>query len=81
MKTIRPIDFSKPSEVALHDKIVSNVTQLLELKSRNLTTPVCNPQENELILRRISSLDRQIDALVCDLYGLTDEEKMLVNNL
>ncbi len=36
------------------------------------------PQEQELVKREIESTDRQIDALVYELYGLTEEEIKIV---
>lgn len=72
---IRPIDFSNKIDVEIHDKIVHNVEQLLDL-NKQLPT-ITNPQKRELTQRRISSLDRQIDTLVYDLYGLTEEERQL----
>jgi hypothetical protein len=36
------------------------------------------PQEQELVKREIESTDRQIDALVYELYGLTEEEIRIV---
>lgn len=32
------------------------------------------PQEQEMLRREVESTDRQIDQLVYELYGLTDEE-------
>ncbi|MBN2116646.1 MAG: hypothetical protein JW730_08750 [Anaerolineales bacterium] len=36
------------------------------------------PQEQELVKREIESTDRQIDTLVYELYGLTEEEIRIV---
>jgi hypothetical protein len=36
------------------------------------------PQEKEMIRREIESMDRAIDALVYELYGLTEDEIMIV---
>ena len=38
------------------------------------------PQEQELVKREIESTDRQIDALVYELYGLTEEEIRIVES-
>jgi hypothetical protein len=36
------------------------------------------PQEQEMVKREIESTDRQIDRLVYELYGLTEEEIKIV---
>ena len=36
------------------------------------------PQEKEMLKREIAATDRQIDALVYELYGLTEEEIRIV---
>ncbi len=56
--------------------------QVEELIAANDRLPsLTNPQESELIQRRIGHLDRQIDSLVYDLYGLTDEERKLCDEI
>jgi hypothetical protein len=36
------------------------------------------PYEQESIQRQIAATDKHIDALVCELYGLTEEEARIV---
>ncbi len=36
------------------------------------------PHEQESIQRQIAATDRQIDELVCELYGLTEDEIRIV---
>ena len=74
---IPPIDFTNPAEKAQHDRIVAAVTELLALNRRLQTETFFNPQERVVLERRAASLDRQIDDLVFDLYGLTPEERAL----
>ncbi|GHC46821.1 Eco57I restriction-modification methylase domain-containing protein [Roseibacillus persicicus] len=73
---IRPIDFSNPSDVVLHDKLVSHVESMLGLHKK------LQEEQNPQILRRIESdianTDRQIDRLVYQLYDLTPEEIAIV---
>ena len=69
---IRAINFSNPSEKAAHDKMVSLVERMLELHRRLPATRM--PQEKEMIQREIEATDAQIDRLVYELYGLTEEE-------
>ena len=68
--------FSDPADVARHDRLVELVQTMLDLH-RQLST---SGQEHErtLISRRIEATDRQIDRLVYELYGLTEEEIELV---
>jgi hypothetical protein len=70
----RPINFSDPADKARHDKMVLLVERMLELHKRNPRTP----QEQEMVKREIESTDRRIDALVYELYGLTEEEIRIV---
>ena len=71
---IRTINFSDPAEKATHDKLVSLVERMLALHRRFARTP----QEKEMIQREIESTDGQIDRLVYELYGLTEEEIKIV---
>jgi len=73
---IRTIDLSNPADVARHDRMVVLVQSMLDLH-RQLSTP--GPEhERTLLARRIEATDRQIDRLVYELYGLTEEEIELV---
>jgi len=71
---IRTIDFANPADVKRHDQMVALVTRMLELHKRVPSTP----QEAEQVAREIESTDRQIDRLVYELYGLTEDEIKIV---
>ncbi|HLO17804.1 MAG TPA: TaqI-like C-terminal specificity domain-containing protein [Anaerolineales bacterium] len=71
---VHHINFSAPADKRQHDKMVSLVERMLELHKRNPHTP----QEQKMVKREIESTDRQIDALVYELYGLTEEEIKIV---
>ncbi len=71
---IRTIDFSDKKDSELYDKMVIFVNKMISLHRKNLTTPF----ERESLLREIAATDRQIDALVYELYGLTEEEIKIV---
>ena len=71
---IRTINFSDPAEKAAHDKMVSLVERMLSLRKQSPRTP----QEQEMVQREIESTDSQIDRLVYELYGLTEEEVRIV---
>jgi hypothetical protein len=69
---IRTIDFSDPADVARHDRMVSLVEQMLVLHKQ--LPEAGTPHEKTALERRIEATDGQIDALVYELYGLTEEE-------
>jgi hypothetical protein len=66
---IRTIDFSDPADAARHDRMVSLNRQLKEART---------PHEQTGLQRQIEATDGQIDALVYELYGLTEEEIKIV---
>jgi hypothetical protein len=70
------ITLSKTSDKTQHDKLVSFVDQMLNLKKREHSETV--PQTKTMISRQIQAVDKQIDALVYELYGLTEEEIRVV---
>ncbi|MEA3487749.1 MAG: DNA methyltransferase [Euryarchaeota archaeon] len=73
---IRTLDFSNPTEKAQHDKLVTLVETMLELHKKHHETRM--DRDKELYERQIKIVDAQIDRLVYDLYGLTDEEVKVV---
>ncbi|KAF5435064.1 Type I restriction-modification system, DNA methylase subunit, partial [Candidatus Methanophagaceae archaeon] len=73
---VRTIDFSNPEEVAQHDKLVALVDNMLELQKKHRDARM--EQDKELYGRQIKLVDAQIDRLVYDLYGLTEEEMKVV---
>ncbi|MDY6823893.1 MAG: TaqI-like C-terminal specificity domain-containing protein [Thermodesulfobacteriota bacterium] len=73
---IRTIDFDDQADVDRHDRMVALVEQMLNLHQR-LNAAKTAP-EKEVLTRQIQTTDRQIDQLVYELYGLTDEEIQLV---
>lgn len=64
------INFEISNQKSLHDKLVILVNNILTLHKRTSATP----QEQEQLTREIATIDDQIDKLVYQLYGLTDEE-------
>lgn len=73
---IRTINFDDPADVARHDRMVTLVVQMLQLHRDSETART--PQSKELIKRQIEATDQQIDALVYELYGLTEDEIRIV---
>ncbi len=69
---IYTIDFDNPDDKARHDRMVTLVTEMLELHKH--LSQAKTDQEKRLIMQEIESTDRQIDSLVYGLYGLTADE-------
>ncbi len=69
---IRTIDFSDTEEAARHDRMVGLVERMLGLHERLAEARI--ERERTVIGHRISATDRQIDRLVYELYGLTEDE-------
>ena len=55
-----------------HDQMVSLVERMLELHRKLAAASI--PDDKKLYQRQVKATDRQIDALVYELYGLTEEE-------
>ena len=73
---IRTIDFSNPAEKVQHDKLVAQVDSMLELQKKYHEART--ERDKELYERQIKIVDAQIDRLVYDLYGLTEEEIRII---
>jgi len=73
---VQAIDLDSATHKQLHDRIVRLVDQMLTLKkslqSKDFDT------EREPIERQIKATDAQIDRLVYELYGLTEDEIAIV---
>ncbi|MGB7000748.1 MAG: N-6 DNA methylase, partial [Halobacteriota archaeon] len=73
---IRTINFDDPAEKAQHDKLVAFVESMLGLQKKYHDARM--ERDKELYERQIKMVDTQIDGLVYDLYGLTEEEVKVV---
>ena len=73
---IRTIDFNNPSEKAIHDKLVSFVDLMLDLHKKKNSLPLS--AEREKIEREITITDEQIDEIAYGLYGMTYEERQII---
>ena len=76
---LRAIDFADPQDVARHDHMVSLVDSMLSLHKQ--LQEARTPHEQTALQRHIEATDRQIDALVYELYGLTEEEIRIVEGI
>ena len=69
---IRTINFDDPADVARHDNVVGLVERMLALHQKLAAAAIL--ADKQLYQRQVEATDRQIDALVYELYGLTEEE-------
>lgn len=75
---VRTIDFNNPSEKAQHDQIVLLVERMLDLHKQLAEAKI--PQAKTMMQRQIEATDRQIDNLVYELYGLSEDEIKIVES-
>ena len=73
---IHSINFDDPESASKHDEIVKLVETMLKLNIN--INKARTPQSKELIQRQIDATDKQINKLVYELYGLTDDEIKIV---
>ena len=73
---IYPINLSNSTDKARHDKIVALVEQMLVAKKQLAAAQ--SDKDKDFYTHRCDGLDRQIDALVYDLYALTPAEIKIV---
>ena len=72
---IRAIDFDNLADIAMHDRMVELVDEMLE---RNKKLPSLTGEGRKIAERVIETVDSEIDALVYRLYGLSDDEVAIV---
>jgi len=73
---IHTTNFDDPNEKAKHDELVALVDNMLELQKKYHEARM--ERDKELYERQIKIVDAQIDQMVYDLYGLTEEEVKVV---
>jgi hypothetical protein len=73
---IRTINPNDPADIARHSRMVSLVTQMLDLNKKLQDARL--EQERTMLSRQIEATDGAIDMLVYELYGLTEEEIAIV---
>ena len=73
---IRPIDPADKTGETLYRRMVDSVSKILDLHKQLATARL--PQDKDLIQRQIDATDKAIDTLVYDLYGLTEEERRII---
>ncbi len=72
---IRTIDFDNPADVAMHDKMVELVDEILKLHEQ---LPDLGAEGRRVAEMRIERTDWKIDELVYRLYGLSEDEIAIV---
>lgn len=73
---IRTINFADPADVARHERMVGLVQRMLDLHQKLAAEQT--PHVKTVLQRQIEATDKQIDALVYELYGLTAAEIAVV---
>lgn len=75
---IRTINFTDAADMALHERLTGLVDQMLTLHKQHAAAKTA--YEKTAIERQIDATDQQIDTLVYELYGLTEEEINIVES-
>lgn len=78
---IRRINFPDPTEKVQHDAIVSLVEEMLQLQKDYAEAELNLEDRRHPLKRRIEQVDAEIDRMVYQLYGLTEEEIALVEGI
>jgi hypothetical protein len=80
IKDLESLPFpSAASTAGVSEKLVDLVKQMLELKKQQARAPKKqSPSHKQLLDQKIAITDHQIDALVYELHGLTEEEIRIV---
>ena len=73
-----PIRLGEPEAHVTEDRLIHLADSMLSLHTRRTAEQL--PQRREQLQREIDATDRQIDQLVYQLYGLTEEEIRIVED-
>ncbi|MDQ3766348.1 MAG: hypothetical protein M3346_03280 [Actinomycetota bacterium] len=76
---IRSVDFAEPGNGVRREDMVKLVERMLSLHGQMTTAKTAT--DSTMIQRQIDATDRQIDRLVYELYGLTEEEIRIVEDV
>ncbi len=76
---VRTVNHSDPKDKARHDQLVELVDRMMVLHEQLAAARISH--EKTIIQRQIDATDRQIDQLVYELYGLSDEEIRIVEEI
>lgn len=74
---IKLLDLSKADEKSKHDQLISLVDRMLSLQKKYHSEKLAG-REKELLEQQIKQIDWQIDQEVYKIYGITEEEKKII---
>jgi type I restriction-modification system DNA methylase subunit len=74
---IRRVDFADASDRGRHDRMVALVERMLQLSKKKHSGKLA-PSELDRVEREIAATDQEIDNLVYELYGITREERGII---
>ena len=75
---IHRINFADPAEKSAHDEIVRLVEEMLDLQKQHQQAEAGKEDFRFTLQKRIQALDKEIDARVYKLYGLSPDEIKIV---
>ena len=73
------VDLTKKSDKEVHDKLVKLVDNIIAINKKLVGEN--NPNTKEILERQVRALDGEIDRLVYGLYGLSDNEIRIIENM
>jgi TaqI-like C-terminal specificity domain len=73
---IHIVNFADPKDKSRHDHIIELVERMLSLQKRLADARM--PRDKTMLQQQIEGTDKQVDRLVYELYGLTEEEIKIV---
>jgi hypothetical protein len=76
---IRVIDDGNGADKALRENLVTKVGRMLEIQTCKRSGKLA-PSELEGVEREIAATDAEIDDVVYKLYGITKEERRIIEN-
>ncbi|MDH7489257.1 MAG: hypothetical protein QHH80_07080 [Anaerolineae bacterium] len=77
-QAINVLNLEDPAERAMHDRMVVLVEEMLRLKREHAEAEAALEDRRHDLARAIERTDREIDRLVYQLYGLTEDEIAIV---
>lgn len=73
------VDLTKKSDKEVHDKLVKLVDNIIAINKKLVGEN--NPNTKEILERQVRALDGEIDRLVYGLYGLSEDEIRIIENM
>ena len=70
-------NLSEPSAKSRHERIMKLVERILELNKKKHSGKLA-PSQLDRLEREIAATDEEIDELVYKLYGITNEERKII---